>query len=362
MKTIAIDARFYGTEHTGLGRYTTNVLRYLPSHLQGHTLKVLLRTKYFETLNLPKNCIKIRADFPHYSLTEQIKLPQLLATENCQLLYSLHFNVPLMVQTPFIVTIHDLIKSHFDDPKTTTRTSLIFHLKRWGYEYTIRHAVKAAREIIVPTNTVKNDILSLFDADPTHIHAIAEAPDLAFRSSKAAKDADIIKNLPSHYLLFVGNPYPHKNVGVLLQALVRLPERELVIIAHQSQFLDRELSRVEESVKKRITILSNVQDNDLASIYRGADALVTPSLMEGYGLPGLEAQMVGTPVIASNIPVFREVYGKNVSYFDPHSVDDLVRVLKSSDDMSTRSLQFDRTWDEVARDIAEVINESCSHL
>ncbi|MFH1244053.1 MAG: hypothetical protein V1487_00555, partial [bacterium] len=72
---IAIDARFYGSEHTGLGRYTTNVLKYLPHHLQGRTLKVLLRQKYFDTLKLPTNCEGVLCELPHYSFAEQIFLP-----------------------------------------------------------------------------------------------------------------------------------------------------------------------------------------------------------------------------------------------------------------------------------------------
>ncbi|MCR4285479.1 MAG: glycosyltransferase [Candidatus Kaiserbacteria bacterium] len=114
----------------------------------------------------------------------------------------------------------------------------------------------------------------------------------------------------------------------------------------------------------RIHVLSNLKDEDLVSVYQRATVLVTPSLMEGYGLVGLEALMVGTPVIASNIPVYREVYGDKVAYFDPTSPRDLARVIREtfSDESRRSSLQFDRTWDDVACSIAEVIHACCTRL
>lgn len=358
MATIIIDARFYGSEHTGLGRYTTNVLTYLPLFLEKHTVKILLRKKYYSTLEFPANCTKILAETEHYSVREQLYMPSVIDSLHGDLLYTFHFNVPLLVRTPFVVTIHDLIKSHFTGRDTTTRVPWLFRLKRLGYDIDIKHAVRGARSIIVPTNTIKNDILALFNADPTCIHPIPEAPDEIFRSPHIA---DRPVSLPTNYILFVGNAYPHKNLAVLLQALEKLPDRELVIVAKSTPFLDRTLARVSENVKKRITLIESVSDTDLASIYKGADMLVAPSLMEGFGLPGIEALMIGTPVIASNIPVYREVYGDKVKYFDPHSADDLVRVIQSGMARS-HTYTYSRTWKNVAQDIAEVLNESCARL
>jgi len=85
--------------------------------------------------------------------------------------------------------------------------------------------------------------------------------------------------------------------------------------------------------------------------------------MEGYGLVGLESLMVGTPVVASNIPVYREVYGDNVTYFDPRSVDSLIKAIQLvKSNTSLKPFKFTRTWDDVAKSIAEVINARCSSL
>jgi len=353
MFKIAIDARFYGSGHTGLGRYTTNVMKYLPKYLglQGYTLQVLLRDSEFDNFKGGNNILKVRAEIPHYSLSEQIKLPSLLKSLGSDLLYTFHFNAPIWSKVPRIVTVHDLIKSHFVGPDTTTRAPWLFALKRYGYNLVIKRTLTTSRDIIVPSNTVKNDILAAFPmVKPERIHVVPEAPDEIFRSSKAVTNK---LKLPSNYLLFVGNVYPHKNLAVLLEAMKSVKTHELVIVAKPSPFLSRVLAPYDQT---RIHLLGNLSDEELVEVYRRASLLVTPSLMEGYGLVGLESLMVGTPVVASNIPVYREVYGNKVTYFDPVSASDLARAIRSVGARSSRPFIFTRTWSDVAQDIAEVIN------
>ncbi len=355
---IAIDARFYGLGHTGLGRYTTGVLEFLPTHLQGLALQVLLRDEQYDNFPASKNVEKVHAEIPHYSLAEQLQLPGLLASLNCDLLYTFHFNTPIFSHVPTIVTVHDLIKSHFVGSDTTTRAPWLYALKRAGYNQVVKHALTASKDIIVPTNTVKNDILALFPTvKPERIHPIPEAPAEIFRGLEFGASNLV---LPTNYLLFVGNVYPHKNILVLLEAMKQIKTHQLVIVAKPSPFLSRVLAPFDQT---RIHLLSNLSDPELAYLYRHATALVTPSLMEGYGLVGLEALMTGTPVIASNIAVYREVYGNKVTYFDPHSVPDLVRVINSvGANPRIRPLIFPRSWFNVAHDIAEVIHARCTSL
>ncbi len=350
---IAIDARFYGSGHTGLGRYTTNVLKYLPKHLQDYTLQVLLRDAEYDNFPAGKNIEKIHCEIPHYSFSEQIYLPSLLKSLSSNLLYTLHFNTPILSRLPTVVTVHDLIKTHSTGSDTTTRSPWLYALKRYGYNRVIRHTLSTASDIIVPTNTVKNDILAGFPTTkPERIHPIPEAPDEIFRQN--LKFENLRFEIPTKYLLFVGNAYPHKNLSVLLEAMKHIKDYDLVIVAQSSPFLARVLAPYDLS---RIHVFSHLKDTDLVSVYRSASLLVTPSLMEGYGLVGLEALMVGTPVIASNIPVYREVYGDQVTYFDPHSVSELVDIIANSKFLIPNSkLQFTRTWDNVAKSIAEVIH------
>ncbi|GAB4027483.1 MAG: glycosyltransferase family 1 protein [Candidatus Microgenomates bacterium] len=363
MARIAIDARFYGTEHTGLGRYTTNVLSHLPAYLKNHQLFVILRKKYYDSLVLPANCTKVLFDTPHYTFAEQLLLPIKLISLKPDLLYTLHFNTPILSAVPSIVTIHDLIKTYFSGSEISTRSPLVFKLKRAGYHCVISHTLTRAQEIIVPTNTVKNQILANFPTvKPERIHPIPEAPDPIFTQKVAANTGSLLSDLPAKYLLYVGNAYPHKNLKVLLDAFRDLkdPLLHLVIVSKITPFLSRTLAPYEP---KNIHLLSELTDNDLIIVYKNAKALVTPSLMEGYGLPGLEAMILGVPVIASNIPVYREVYQDLVTYFDSKNASDLARVIKTVLNTPRPSpLKITHTWKTVAESIAEVLNASCTRL
>ena len=138
------------------------------------------------------------------------------------------------------------------------------------------------------------------------------------------------------------------------------PDYKLVIVAKSTPFLSRALAPYDQT---RIHLLQNLSDQDLVSVYKHASLLVTPSFMEGYGLVGLEALMVGTPVVASNIPVYREVYSDKVTYFDPTSPEALVHAVGATLAVAQRKkFKFDRTWDDVARDISEVIHARSSSL
>jgi len=121
------------------------------------------------------------------------------------------------------------------------------------------------------------------------------------------------------YLLQVGARRPHKNVVTLVRALAHLPEAfQLVLAGPVDDRMPDPVPEVAEQlgVSHRIIHLEHADDAELVELYRGAHALVYPSLVEGFGLPLLEAMAVGTPVIASDIPIFREVSG-GVARFVP---------------------------------------------
>jgi len=119
------------------------------------------------------------------------------------------------------------------------------------------------------------------------------------------------------YFLYVGNAYPHKNVEVLVAA-AKLAGVRVVYVGKNDYFY------------KRLGITPrSVSDAELETLYKNAQALVFPSLMEGFGLPALEALRNNCPVILSDIPVFHELFGDVPSYFNPHDVNALVTLLQN---------------------------------
>ena len=155
---IVIDARLYGLENAGLGRYTINLINGLQKLDRKNEYSVLLRKKYFNQLNLASNWKKIPVDINHYSLREQIELPKIIYGLKPDLVHFLHFNVPVFYRGKFIVTIHDLLMHKQRGLEATTLTPSRYFLKRLGYMFVFGNAVKKAVKVIVPSQAVKDEV------------------------------------------------------------------------------------------------------------------------------------------------------------------------------------------------------------
>lgn len=172
---IAIDARLYGPKNTGNGRYTANLIESLSKQDSKNVYFVLLRREPYNLINLPKNFNKILADFGHYSILEQIKMPFLLARLRPDLVHFTHFNVPIFYFGRFVVTIHDLIMHKFWGWETTTANPIKYIFFRIGYYIAFAKAVYFSKRIICPSEAVKKDIVSFYKVDPKKIDVIYEA-------------------------------------------------------------------------------------------------------------------------------------------------------------------------------------------
>ena len=325
---ILIDARFYGLEHAGLGRYAINLIKELSKIDRKNTYAILLRRRYFNRLKLPKSWRQVLAEVPHYSLREQLELPQIISREKPDIFHSLNPNVPIFYPGKLIVTVHDLTQLKFEN-KATTLSLPIYHLKHLGYALVFKKALTHASKIIVPSAFVKDELIKAFSLQPEKIAVIYEGVDSnvgsKFDSPKVLKNYKI----DSDYFIYVGSAYPHKNLDRAIEAVKILNRRvnrkaKLLISSSRSVFT----KRIGDFIKKHdagefIKLLGFVPDEDLGTLLKHSIAFVFPSFEEGFGLPGLEAMSAGTIVLASDIPVFREVYKDVHHYFDPHNVDSI---------------------------------------
>ena len=122
-----------------------------------------------------------------------------------------------------------------------------------------------------------------------------------------------------------------------------------------------------EKAAKWVKMLGYVDDLELKTIYKNAAAFVFPTLSEGFGLPGLEAMNCGVPVISSNIPVLREVYGNAALYFDPKNIDDIKEKIgkvvdspKLRQEMSSRGTKQAGkfSWKNMTQETLEIYKDS----
>jgi len=330
---IVIDARFVGPEQTGLGRYTEELIHGLES-LDSENRYTLLLSREGMGYYHPRasNFRTVEADFAWYSLREQLGMPKLLKSLRPDLVHFCHFNVPVRWHHPFVVTIHDLIKDEFKGKESTTRSSLVYTLKHWGYRRTIRHAIVKSKAVITISEGSKAKILKRYRVPFKKFFITYEAADPTFAKYRKLEISDSDKRqLASKYkikfpfLLYVGNAYPYKNLNRLLRALKEVdPKYSLVNPCARSVFYERLGEEAQDlGLKSRVILPGFVPDEDLAKLYRTATAYVFPSLSEGFGLPLLEAQMAGLPVVASKAPPLPEIGGQGAHYFDPYDVSDM---------------------------------------
>ena len=128
------------------------------------------------------------------------------------------------------------------------------------------------------------------------------------------------------YLLYIGNSKPHKNVNRLLKAFSKAQistDIRLLLRISGATLEDYKQELEQLNILNRVVFLDVISDNDLPSYYRGAKALVFPSLYEGFGLPPLEAMACGTPVITSNTTSLPEVVGNAAILVDPLDIDSI---------------------------------------
>jgi len=335
---IGIDCRMYGLKHTGSGRYIKNLLGKLlaidkeneyiiySGKEEMKEIRVFLNN-LSKKIHLPKIRF-VLADIKHYSLKEQLVFPFLLYRKKLNLVHFPQFNLPVFYWGKYVVTVHDLIKHTSKGTQTTTRSPSVYWFKYLIYRAVFWLAVKRAVKILVPSRFVKSELIEQYNLDPERIIVSYEGVDSQIKASVNPEKIMQKYSIKKPFLLYVGNLYPHKNVERLIEA-VKLLDINLVVVCGRSVFWERLEKKVGRmKAENWVKLVGFVPDKELAVLYRQAKAFVFPSLSEGFGLPGLEAMAQGIPVVASDIPVFREVYNQAAAYFNPFSPEEMAQTIK----------------------------------
>ncbi len=319
---IGIDCRLAGIEHAGLGRYIQSLVsQLLTEHQEIEWVLFFSQKKQHQLFAHLGRFEAIYSPVKHYTLREQWQMWQIFQSAHLDLLHVPHFNLPIMYNQPVVITIHDLLWHTQRGARVTTLPSWIYWPKYFAYKLVVRSALTRAKLILVPSNSVRSTLSQLYPDVKAKIQVTYEGASLL-------PPEPITDSLPDKYILYVGSLYPHKNVELILQAMSHI-SHPLVVISARSAFTQQFLHLVKKyNLKSRVQVLHQVSDAQLHTIYRKAFCLIQPSLSEGFGLTGVEALTAGTPLLASDIPVFREIYQDGALYFDPHNHDSLVDLVK----------------------------------
>ena len=349
---ILIDARMYGLEYTGIGRYIVNLienLKILPTLSEKNPdakqeFVILLRKKYFKSLIFPENWKKVLVDIPHYSLREQLILPTVIKRENPDLVHFPHLNIPYLFSGKFIITIHDLTMQK-QGLNATKLPIFIYLLKRIPFLLISNKAVKNAVKILVPSKATAIEIANYYDISIQKIEVTCEGYNYTnISNTKFTGEMSILTNyglVNKSYFFYLGNAYPHKNLEIVIKAVKDLNEKKkmdakFVIAGLKNGFRER-LENFIHDIKadEYISLVGFVKDEELPILYKNSLGFVYPSLSEGFGLQGLEAIASGTTLACSNIPVFKEIYEFHAFYFDPKNIESISSTLYSIYNMGT---------------------------
>lgn len=328
---IGIDMRMAGTGE-GIGRYVEELVKHLSSIDFRNSYFLLFLKNSAAKFQIPKPKFqKVSIESSYYSWAEQTKLIWELEKLKLDLVHFANFNFPIFYQGKFVTTIHDLIHHRFPGNKK----SRLVH--RLAYRLTIRAAVKKASRIITVSHGTKAELVKTFGLKPDKTTVIYEGISESFywRLREPEVQEVLSKyNIKKPYLLFVGVWRQYKNLPRLAQAFDILKESyhkdyQLVLAGKIDPFYP-EIKEAVFSIKNKQDIVAPgfVSDRDLIAMYQGADAFVLPSLVEGFGLIGIEAQATGLPVVASDISVLREVLGDGAWYFNPRDEREIAEKIK----------------------------------
>jgi glycosyltransferase involved in cell wall biosynthesis len=249
---------------------------------------------------------------------EQIWIPRMERKTKADLIHFPAFPPGLLSKAPKVATV-------FDSTLWRKTERLSWKAKTYFAPLAGR-ALKKSRKILTISASAKAEIAAITKIPEDKIAVSHLAPDPIFEKPVTGESKQAVRTkytLPERFILSVATLEPRKNLTGLLSAFARLVEREpetrLILAGRLAWGKDEVFKRIAElKLEKQTRLLGYVPKEDLPNLYALADFLAFPSFYEGFGLPVLEAQSVGTPVLCSNISSLLEVAGNSVLFVDPH--------------------------------------------
>jgi O-antigen biosynthesis alpha-1,2-mannosyltransferase len=317
----------------GMRAYLQDLLEFLPTLKPGWTFKLFTpetsipdwwpRTGQIQLVS----CKGVPSDRARRVFYEQAVLPRLIRRENLDVWLGICNILPLTCRCPSVVIVQSL--QYFAFPRAySTVQRLYLHL--FGLA-SVRHADRvvalsfAAKEMIVKRMGIPPDRVVV-----AH-NGVSQALVARLDSQKEDRSPDVVYQWTSGrpYLLSVSAFYEYKNLSRLIQAFAQVHSKitqQLVIVGAETSKVSRgSLHNLihQLDMQDRIILTGRIPHEQIAAFYRYADATVMPSLEETFGMPVIEAMVLGCPVITSNIGSMAEIAGTAAHLVDPWSIDDI---------------------------------------
>jgi glycosyltransferase involved in cell wall biosynthesis len=306
-----------------------------------------------------------------YPLWEQVILPLAAAWYRCDLLHCTSSTAPIFCTVPRILTLHDIF---FLEQISFGRVpfSLYQRLGKWYRKVVVPRVVMKCMKVITVSESERKRIDSFFRLRDENFFVISNGVSEQFRKIDDPEYLDSIRrefNLPPEFIFFLGNTDPKKNTkGVFLayqQYLKKYGTGLPLVVADISVSNFRKILKAIDAteIAPHTLILDYVPNTSLPALYNLSKVFLYPSLRESFGIPILEAQACGTPVITSKIFSMPEVAGEAAYFVDPKDTGELAdsihRMLSDNElrvSMIRKGLVHSKkySWESMARKIHDI--------
>jgi glycosyltransferase involved in cell wall biosynthesis len=310
-----------GVYARGLSEKTGGVKEYIESLIRGMIRNLSNKNELFVIHNLDRKVFEDKRNVHEVLLNSKSKIicdffiaPKEINKLNLDVILFPKGTIPFFVKTSRkMLTVHDL--AYFLPEYNAYKFLDNVYMK-----FMMRSSCKRADKIIAISENTKKDIVEIIGIPKNKIEVIYEAADSRFRVLSDKKALEKVRkkfNLNKKFVFYSGSISPRKNIKLLISSFNGLSgeDFDLVVTGNKLWNNEEEMKMIKDNPK--IKQLGLVSDSELIALYNLAEVYVYPSMYEGFGLPILEAQACGCPVICSNTSSLPEVGGNSVVYVDP---------------------------------------------